>query len=159
MPRIILELAVIGFMLDDLSQSQIYCDLVRSHDPLVPVTAYVRRTAPAWLDPPFPVDSWCAAWGASFPVVATNLDSLARLAGFPRVPRLFYFAADLEWLRHARWGGPPPYHELARLYRNERLTIVCRSASHQRAIAEAFNVDPPHVCGTLSASFFAGLLK
>ena len=136
---------MIGFLLDDLSQSQVLCDLVRGARP--GVTIYVRRVAPPWFDPPFPVSNWCDAWGAKFPLVATNLDAAFHLLRFPAVPRKFFFVSDLEWTRHGKWGGPPPDHALAALYRHPGLELVCRSESHRRALAEAFNVRP-EICKT-----------
>lgn len=133
---------MIGILLDNLSQSQLACSIDRDvRATKSRVTVYVRQTTPPWRDPPFPVSNWADAWGAKFPLVATNLDGAFNLIKFPAVPRKYFYLNDLEWLRHYKWGGPPPYHELAAIYRHPSLTLLVRSESHKRAVDEAFNVE------------------
>lgn len=133
---------MIGILLDNLSQSQLVCEIDRSvRATKLPVTVYVKKTTPPWRDPPFPVSNWADAWGAKFPLVATDLDSAFHLVRFPAVPRKYFYLNDLEWLRHHKWGGPPPYHALASIYRHPDLTLLSRGESHKRAVDEAFNVS------------------
>lgn len=142
---------MMGFLIDDLSQSQLLSDVLRTTKNSHEAVLFIRRVEPAWDPVPVGVFSWADAWGFKFPLVATNLDSAFQLIRFPATPRRIFYVNDLEWLRHHLWNGPPPYHALAEIYRSPKLELVCRSEDHSATVAAAWNVTRPRVVSLCDA--------
>ncbi len=132
----------LGVMLANLGPSQLSYNLVRranalvSRDATMDVTAFIESQSSNPLPAAFAQMPIYEAWGYTGTLVATSVSTAGKLLKCMRPAASFFYVWDLEWVRpfHGR-----TYRELAEIYRNPRLTLLARSASHQRIISEAWN--------------------
>lgn len=70
--------------------------------------------------------------------IATNLNTAVQLINSPSPKKKIFYIWDLEWLSL----GVFQYQEVADVYQNPQLQLVCRSESHLKAVKNAWNVAP-----------------
>lgn len=127
----------IGFLLDDLSPSQLAYDLLTScHRALhgrrqeLDVVIFTRNPGRPCVTPPCSVMTWREAWAYDGLAVACNAEAARYAAGFPQAPARIHYLHDLEWLRNRQ----VPYRDWAGVYQNPRLRLACRSESHAELV-------------------------
>ena len=95
-------------------------------------------------------DSEAACFGAKFPishvyegfgfngaVVATSLNSAAKLLNFTGTRQKFFYVWDLEWV-HMKTKN---FKDLYAIYGNESLHLIARCEEHAKIIGKAWNRD------------------
>jgi len=76
-------------------------------------------------------------WGFDGPVVATTLNTAAKVLNFPAASRKLFLVWDLEWLRTQR----KTFRPLQAVYGHPDLTLLARSKDHAQAISDCWNRD------------------
>lgn len=71
-------------------------------------------------------------------VIATTLNLAAQLANSPCPKQKFFYIWDLEWINLGVFN----YNDVASIYQDSRLSLVCRSKDHSREIEKAWNRSP-----------------
>lgn len=86
------------------------------------------------ITPSSPVVSIAEAWGYPSPLIATTFGTAAKLLHSPgKTPKVFY-PWDLDWVRFASLE----YRELAAVYGEPRLRVVCRHLDHKKLIEDVW---------------------
>ncbi len=132
----------IGFAVHDLGPSQLAFNLINEGNlavgtnHLTDVIAFYEHHRQPCIAMQFGAMQIMEGWGYEAPIVATTLNTAAKILRFPTASRKFFYVWDLEWLR----GEARPFEDLCSVYRNGGLELVARSIEHKLAIQSAWNV-------------------
>lgn len=123
----------VGVMVRDLAASELSYRLLH-HARRKPLVFFQEHPALPVIEPAAPVVSTAEAWGYRGPLVATTVGTAAKLARFPAgAPKAFYLW-DLDWHRLAA----PAFRELAAVYRDPALALVCRHDDHRKLVEDVW---------------------
>ncbi len=132
----------LGIAIGNLGPSQLNYFLVRhantllSQRPEMDITAFFESQVSHPLPANFASMPIYEAWGYEGAVVATTFTTAQKLLDCPSPRGRFFYVWDLEWVRPF---NRRTYREWAAVYRNESLTLLARSAEHQKVISECWN--------------------
>lgn len=71
-------------------------------------------------------------------LITTDLNTTQKALNAFGWTKILFYIWDLEWLRmpQKRW------HDLIGIYGNEKLSLVCRSEEHLKAVRQCWNIEP-----------------
>lgn len=137
----------VGLCLNNLGSSQLAAEAIAWADKACAsghsATLFYECVEKPCLPLSFMVTNLADAWGFGGVLIATDLSTAAKVAGFPSAEKKIFHVWDLEWVRR-----PGQYRELQSVYGDPRLLLTARSAEHAALISEAWN-RPVAVAGRI----------
>lgn len=130
-----------GVILPSLHSSQLSYLAIKQGNSIVAngddFVIFYENLHPACLKPDFAIMQTVEIWKFRGNLIATNLSHAAQLLHVKNHIKKFFYVWDLEWLR-----GNKNFLENIKIYRNEELTLLCRSKEHAKRIEDYCNRHP-----------------
>lgn len=131
----------LGFSIKDLGPSQLSYYAVKNtnayvrsnHD--ISIIGFYENLIVPCVRPEFPVMDMVEVFGYDGNVVATDLNSAAKLINSFSPAQRFFYVWDLEWMRLPY----KQYEALYRIYNSPKLKLLARSDEHARAIENCWD--------------------
>ena len=128
----------LGFLLHDLSPSQISYQLIKTGNELLKTTdkidlaLFYRNFSVSVAEANFGTFTAYECFNYTGIVVATDLQGAANILKWPGPNRnkMYFYLNDLEWIRLRGQPGVD-FESLAAVYLNPKLNIICRSETHK----------------------------
>ncbi len=133
----------LGMIINNLGSSQLAFGAINSGNQFVKqeersdFILFYYELAPECAKPEFMVCNLAEAMNYNGSLIATNLNSAARILEFPGTQSKYWYCWDLDWLRMQNRD----YDELRKVYESPRLKLIARSERHAKIIRNAWR-DP-----------------
>lgn len=146
----------LGFIVPHLGASQLSYSLLRNinqavaNDVSIDYNIFYEDMQKPCINPGFCVLQIHEAYEYKYPLIATSFNTANKLIRFPGTTKKFFYVWDLEWLRPKSID----YNQLAEVYQNSELQLICRSNSHKKAVEDAWNVPVNHIVEQINLKKF-----
>lgn len=131
----------LGFLVNNLSASQLSYYLLKglnkwAEDPNNDPTIYVMQVERPIIVPKLSIMNLAEVAGMRGTAIATDIETAGVMLDCATTTSRFLYIWDTEWLR----GPQRIYENHAKVIRNPRLKLLCRSIDHKIAVENCFNV-------------------
>ena len=131
----------IGFILDDLSSSQLSYEVISSINNFdisfdQDFVVFFENSSPMVIEPFFGVMNLQELWGFDGIAIATSVSSCLSLSNTQSPIKKFFYVWDLEWSRNRS-----SYDHGIQAFLKEDIGLIARSEDHAKAIKNYCNRD------------------
>ena len=131
----------IGFIVDDLSSSQLSYEVISSINSFdtsfdQDFVVFFENSSPMVIEPFFGVMNLQELWGFDGIAIATSVSSCLSLSNTQSPIKKFFYVWDLEWSRNRS-----SYDQGIQAFLKEDINLIARSEDHAKAIKNYCNRD------------------
>ena len=131
----------IGFIVDDLSSSQLSYEVISSINSFdtsfdQDFVVFFENSSPMVIEPFFGVMNLQELWGFDGIAIATSVSSCLSLSNTKSPIKKFFYVWDLEWSRNRS-----SYDQGIQAFLKEDIDLIARSEDHAKAIKNYCNRD------------------
>lgn len=131
----------IGFIVDDLSSSQLSYEVISSINSFdtsfdQDFVVFFENSSPIVIEPFFGVMNLQELWGFDGIAIATSVSSCLSLSNTQSPIKKFFYVWDLEWSRNRS-----SYDQGIQAFLKEDINLIARSEDHAKAIKNYCNRD------------------
>jgi|TARA_B100000214_G_scaffold106723_1_gene75077 hypothetical protein len=131
----------IGFIVDDLSSSQLSYEVISSINSFdtsfdQDFVVFFENSSPMVIEPFFGVMNLQELWGFDGIAIATSVSSCLSLSNTQSPIKKFFYVWDLEWSRNRS-----SYDQGIQAFLKEDIDLIARSEDHAKAIKNYCNRD------------------